>query len=66
MKTETDKLDLNSFTPEQLKNLYHQINSQLAKNLLSGKGIEAEKDRIQMLNKIAEELNRRSFTTRVA
>lgn len=66
MKTEPDKQGLSSFTPEQLKGLYHQINSQLAKNLLSGKGIEAEKDRIEMLNKIAEELNRRSFTTKVA
>ena len=63
MKTETG-LDLTSLNNEQLKTLYHKINSTLTKNLLNGAGIEAEHQRIQMLNKIAGELNCRNFATK--
>jgi hypothetical protein len=59
-----DDDDLLSMNSDQLKSLYHKVNSQLARNLLNGAGIEAEKQRIQMLNKISEELNRRNFSTK--
>lgn len=65
MKIEAEK-NLISLTNEQLKSLYHKINSQLTKNLLNGAGVEAEKQRIQMLNSISEELNRRNFATKMA
>ncbi len=64
MKIETEQ-NLISLSNEQLKSLYHKINSQLTKNLLSGAGIETEKQRIQMLNRISEELNRRNFATKM-
>jgi hypothetical protein len=65
MKTEAkDDDDLLSMNSDQLKSLYYKVNSQLASNLLNGAGIEAEKQRIQMLNKISEELNRRNFSTK--
>ena len=64
MKIETAKQDLILLTSDQLKNLYHKINSQLTKNLLNGTGIEAEMERIEMLNKISEELNRRNVAAR--
>jgi hypothetical protein len=64
MKTETKETDLITLTADQLKGLYYTINSQLAKNLLNGAGIDSEKQRIQMLNKISEELNRRNLATK--
>jgi len=64
MKIETEKPELISLTCEQLKALYHKVNSQLAKNLLNGAGLETEKQHILMLNKISEELNRRNFSTK--
>lgn len=66
MKIETEKPDLSLFTDEQLKSLYQNINSQLAKNLLNGIGLEAERDHIEMLNKISVELNRRIFATKAS
>jgi hypothetical protein len=64
MKNETLNQDLMLLNADELKTLYHSINSQLSRNLLSGAGIDSEKQRIQMLNKISEELNRRNFSTR--
>ena len=64
MKKETGVQDLLSLSIDQLKTLYHKINSQLARNLLSGAGIDSEKQRIEMLNKISRELNRRKFATK--
>ena len=51
--------DLVSLNNEELKSLYHKINTRLAKNLLNGAGLEDQQDNIRMLNKISEELNRR-------
>ena len=51
--------NLTSLNKEELKSLYHIINSSLAKGLLNGANIEEQKDNIRMLNKISEELNRR-------
>lgn len=65
MRTEIDQPNLETLTGDQLKKLYHKINSQLAQNLLNGKGLEAETERIQMLNKISEELNRRNVTAKI-
>lgn len=64
MKRETEKQDLVLLNAEELKRLFHTINSQLARNLLSGAGLESEKQRIYMLNKISEELNRRNLSTK--
>ena len=64
MKKETGVQDLLSLSIDQLKTLYHKINSQLARNLLGGAGIDSEKQRIEMLNKISRELNRRKFATK--
>lgn len=55
--------DLASLNKEELKSLYHRINSKLAKGLLNGANLEEQKDNIRMLNKIAEELNRRKGFT---
>ena len=64
MKNEREKQDLTCLDADELKRLFHRINSQLARNLLNGAGIDSEKQRIQMLNKISEELNRRNFVTK--
>jgi hypothetical protein len=64
MKNERKKKDLTCLDADELKKLFHRINSQLARNLLSGAGIDSETQRIQMLNKISEELNRRNFVTK--
>ena len=64
MKNEREKQDLTCLDADELKGLFHRINSQLARNLLNGAGIDSEKQRIQMLNKISEELNRRNFVTK--
>ena len=61
---ETENQDLTLLNSDQLKSLYHQVNSKLAKNLLNGGTIDTQKQRIQMLNKISEELNRRNFATK--
>jgi hypothetical protein len=55
--------DLASLNKEELKSLYHRINSKLAKGLLNGANLEEQKDNIRMLNKISEELNRRKGFT---
>ena len=64
MKNEREKQDLTCLDADELKRLFHRINSQLARNLLNGAGIDSEKQRIQMLNKISEELNPRNFVTK--
>ena len=64
MKNEREKQDLTCLDADELKRLFHRINSQLARNLLNGAGIDSEKQRIQMLNEISEELNRRNFVTK--
>ena len=64
MKNEREKQDLTCLNADELKTLFHRINSQLARNLLNGTGIDSEKQRIQMLNNISEELNRRNFVTK--
>ena len=51
--------DLISLNKDELKSLYHKINSRLAKGLLNGAHLEEQKDNISMLNRISEELNRR-------
>ncbi|HTM91634.1 MAG TPA: hypothetical protein VL095_04405 [Flavisolibacter sp.] len=51
--------DLTSLNQEELKSLYHKINTRLAKGLLNGASLEDQQENIRMLNKIAEELNRR-------
>jgi hypothetical protein len=51
--------DLTSLNQEELKSLYHQINTRLAKGLLNGASLEDQQENIRMLNKISEELNRR-------
>jgi hypothetical protein len=65
MNIRTEQTDLTTLTSDQLKKLYHKINSQLAQNLLNGKGLQAETERIQMLNKISEELNRRNVAAKI-
>lgn len=65
MKAGIEQNDLGTLTSDQLKKLYHKINSQLAQNLLNGTGLEGEKGRIQMLNKISEELNRRNVAAKI-
>ncbi|MBO9682069.1 MAG: hypothetical protein J7502_05280 [Flavisolibacter sp.] len=51
--------DLTFLNKEELKSLYHKINTKLAKGLLNGANLEDQQENIRMLNKIAEELNRR-------
>ena len=51
--------DLASFNGEELKRLYQNINSRLAKNLLGGASFQDQEDDIKMLNRISAELNRR-------
>lgn len=51
--------DLISLNKEELKSLYYNINTRLAKGLLSGAALDEQQDNIRMLNKISEELNRR-------
>lgn len=51
--------DLASLNKEELKSLYQTINTRLAKGLLNGANLEDQQENIRMLNKIAEELNRR-------
>jgi hypothetical protein len=51
--------DLASLNKEELKSLYHQINTKLAKGLLNGANLQDQQENIVMLNKISEELNRR-------
>jgi hypothetical protein len=51
--------DLASLNKEELQSLYQTINTRLAKGLLNGANLEDQQENIKMLNKIAEELNRR-------
>ena len=51
--------DLASFNREELKTLFHRINTRLAKGLLNGANLNDQQENIRMLSKISEELNRR-------
>ena len=51
--------DLASLNGEELKRLYQNINSRLAKNLLGGASFQDQEDDIKMLIRISAELNRR-------
>ena len=54
-----EEQDLSSCSSEELKTLYHKVNTCLAKCLLNGACLENQKENIRMLNEISAELNRR-------
>jgi hypothetical protein len=61
--TRNREYDLTSLNKEELKSLYHKINTRLSKGLLSGAALEEQQENIRMLNKISKELNRRKGFT---
>jgi hypothetical protein len=53
--------EINSLQPDELILLFHQINSELRKNLIDGASWEQQQERISMLSEISKELTRRKI-----